>query len=334
MYISAMYSRSLYRTAFISLPILAFFELAPIYMLSTESHTHQLVYAFVIALFGIGVTWIENILIIYYFDKKGIHKKWLETLLSFAVMIFQITLTLLYLKTLGRGLYVLIFYGTNALALNAAILLLANSVISQKKREKLNAEISLLKIKNLEAEQEQLMQQLQPHFLFNALSTLKSLISTNTELAEEYLIKLSDFLRFSVSSNKRMVVSLAEELNFTKDYIDLQQIRFDQSFDCRIDIPDSITSSYLIPIYGLQSLVENAIKHNAFTSENPLLVQIRHKEGYLNISNNMIPKTNMHSSGFGLSNLSNRYKLLCGEDLRIENTGETFTVIIKLIEKD
>jgi LytS/YehU family sensor histidine kinase len=118
----------------------------------------------------------------------------------------------------------LLFPLINSLALNTIILIIISSVVNRSKKEQSDKELAILKIKNLEAEQEQLVQQLQPHFLFNALSTLKSLINANAGQAEEYLVRLSDFLRFTISSHANKLVSLDEELKFAGNYIKLQQI--------------------------------------------------------------------------------------------------------------
>ncbi len=227
-----------------------------------------------------------------------------------------------------------IFPFLNAATLNTIILIIINSIINRSKKEQMDSELAFLKIKNLEAEQQQLIQKLQPHFLFNALSTLKSLINSNTEQAEEYLIKLSEFLRFTVSSHVNELVLLEKELKFTNDYIALQQIRFGDSFFCEINIPENIRQSFFVPVYALQTLVENAIKHNAFTSSNPLKLSIVYKDNCIEIKNNKIPKQIENKSGMGLKNLNKRFLLIDGLPIKIENKQELFSVTIKLFQKE
>lgn len=109
----------------------------------------------------------------------------------------------------------------NILALNTIVLILSNAILMRSRKMQTEAELANFKIKHLEAEHQQLIQKLQSHFLFNSISTLKSLIKNDAELAEEYLVKLSNFLRFTISAHENTVISLAEEVQFTSDYIEL-----------------------------------------------------------------------------------------------------------------
>ena len=203
----------------------------------------------------------------------------------------------------------------------------------RSKKMQTEAELANFKIRHLEAEHQQLIQQLQPHFLFNSLSTLKSLIKNDADLAEEYLVKLSDFLRFTVSAHENTTVLLADEVQFTSDYIDLQKIRFSGSFFCRMSIPETCKKDYKIPVYALQTLVENAIKHNAFTEAHPLNLSISFQDGFLMVSNNKIPKPiSVPGNGVGLKNLEKRYSLMTSNAVEIIDIPESFTVKIKLLK--
>jgi two-component system, LytTR family, sensor kinase len=97
-----------------------------------------------------------------------------------------------------------------------------------------------LKLANLEAQKQTLMQQLQPHFLFNALNTLKSLISASPNDAEDYTMKLSDFLRYSIQAKNNDVISLEDELQFTHDYVNLQKVRFGSALRVQIEIESEL----------------------------------------------------------------------------------------------
>jgi two-component system, LytTR family, sensor kinase len=217
-----------------------------------------------------------------------------------------------------------------AIAINTLILILSNSIILQFQKESAELEIERLKVNNLEAQKLILLQQLQPHFLFNALSTLKSLISENPTNAEDYTVRLSDFLRYSVQAKNNEVVSLAEELTFTNNYIQLQKVRFGDSFQCPIDIPEQYLSKK-IPVYALQTLVENAIKHNSFTDKKPLLIRVSVERNRIKVSNNLLPKTLQTPSGTGLENLNQRYKLITDKEIEIVKTETEFTLYIDLI---
>jgi two-component system, LytTR family, sensor kinase len=332
-----MYKKQLNRIALISSPILALFELSPIFMLTQRPRSYLIfILGFVVALSIILIVWWVNIRILLSFESKKITAKWKRYLFSYSFILVLVALVLfiMLMTSLKKDLPPLLFNIINILGLNTIILFISNLIILQLKKTQTETELTSLRIKNLEAEQQQLIQQLQPHFLFNALSTLKSLMKTDTESAEEYLIKLSDFLRFSITSHRNKIVPLSDELQFTSDYIELQRIRFAGSFSCSIDIPEGKKTKYLIPIYALQTLVENAIKHNAFSEEDPLKVTIGLKDDSLVVSNNKIAKLVLNDGGTGLQNLSKRYALLCREEIKIDETVNSFIVTIKLIQRN
>ncbi|HPS61513.1 MAG TPA: histidine kinase [Bacteroidales bacterium] len=216
--------------------------------------------------------------------------------------------------------------------MNTIILILSNAIMMRSKKAQAEAELANLKIKQLEAEQQQLITQLQPHFLFNSLSTLKSLIKNDPALAEVYLVKLSDFLRFTVSAHENSTISLADEVRFTGDYIELQKIRFTGSFFCEILIPDDAQNTYRIPVYALQTLVENALKHNAFTELRPLRLKIQFQDGFITVTNNKIPRpVSAIGSGVGLKNLRKRFSLLTSQAIEIDDREDMFSVRMKLL---
>jgi two-component system LytT family sensor kinase len=332
-----MYKKQLYRIAFISSPLLALLALSPAFMLM---NTHVSYLIFILSfLFSYATTltiWSVNIIILSSVESYKNNYKWKQYLLSylFVVLLSLLVLAILVINSIQKEPLQLIYNLVNILGINSIILIISNTITLQYKNAQTEKELTNLKIQNLEDEQQQLIKQLQPHFLFNALSTLKYLIKTDAELAEEYLIKLSEFLRFSISSHKNKVVPLSEELQFTFNYIEMQHIRFTGSFTCSIDITEEEIPKYILPIYALQTLVENAIKHNAFTEETPLIVEIVFREGNLIVSNNKIPKFIENKGGVGLQNLSKRYMLFCGKEIQINETIDRFEVIIKLIKKN
>ncbi len=216
-----------------------------------------------------------------------------------------------------------------AFALNTMVLILINSIIFQFQKERAELEVEQLKVMNLEAQKKMLMQQLQPHFLFNTLSTLKSLISENPTNAEEYTVRLSEFLRYSIQAKDRDLVSVEEELKFAKDYIDLQKVRFGEALRCEIDMPNVVLTQK-IPVYAIQTLVENAIKHNAFTDKRPLFIQISMESNRIKVENNKVAKRQNAPSGTGLQNLRERYKIMEQTAITITETETHFTVYLNL----
>jgi len=331
-----MYKKQLYRTAFISSPIMAMFALSPTFFLWENDVLFILKVVFhfsVISLF----MWIVNIYFIEIFKSNKKNENWKRYLFSYLVAILIVAIFILIIKFSTphrRKMHSIIFPFITAMALNTIILIISNSILIRSKKILADQELAILKIKNLEAEQQQLIQQLQPHFLFNALSTLKSLISTNSDLAEEYLLKLSDFLRVTISAHTNKLILLTDELKYTKDYIRLQQLRFPDSFFYEITIPEENINEYYIPVFALQTLVENAIKHNAFTEERPLKLFIKQLDNCIMVSNNKMPKLTVSKGGVGLNNLDKRYSLICDEKIIVEETSDIFKVTIKLIQKD
>lgn len=331
-----MNKKQLFKTALISSPIMAAFEISPVFFLVSQIKVKFWDALLVFTLLSL-VIWVLNILLISIEESKKPVKRWERFMLSYVLTIMLVAVIWLMSFIFSfpdEKETPSIFYPiVNILALNTIVLILSNAILMRSKKMQTEAELANLKIKHLEAEHQQLVQQLQPHFLFNSLSTLKSLIKNDIELAEEYLVKLSDFLRFTISAHENTTILLADEVHFTRNYIDLQKIRFSGSFFCQISIPESSKSEYRIPVYALQTLVENAIKHNAFTEKRPLNVGISFQNGCLIVSNNKIPKaTSATGNGVGLKNLKKRYSLMTNNAVEIDDTPQFFTVKIKLLK--
>lgn len=228
-------------------------------------------------------------------------------------------------------------FSINTLSLVAIELILSRFAASTIRIENANmkAENAELKMKSLQAEHEKLKNQLHPHFLFNSLTALKSLIRKDPELAESYVVKLSGFLRFSISHNEHNVVPLEEELKFSLSYLEMQKIRFREALCYNVDIPVHQLAYATLPVFSLQLTLENAIKHNSLTQEQPLTIAISYIEpDWLLVENNIQEKFGADpGSGIGLKNLSDRYKLLIQEDIKVENDADRFRVYLKIIRK-
>jgi two-component system, LytTR family, sensor kinase len=219
-------------------------------------------------------------------------------------------------------------------SINIIIMVLVELVLVQEEKWHVQKENSQLKVANLEAKHNHLKQQLHPHFLFNSLGTLRSLIKRSPEKAEEYLEKLTGILRSSVYSNVQTLVSLNEELELSINYLSMLQVRFGTALNYSIDIPSVMKLNGSVPVYSIQLLIENAIKHNILTASKPLSIFISGNEydKWVNVTNNFQEKrVSDRTSGMGLANLSERYKLLGMEDIIITNTKNEFTVGIKVL---
>jgi len=188
-----------------------------------------------------------------------------------------------------------------------------------------------LKEEKLIFQYETLKNQVNPHFLFNSLNTLSSLVSKDAKLSELYIQKLSIIYRYILENKDLDHVNLKNELDFVIDYFYLQKVRDDGKIDLKVNIKNP--ENYEILPISLQLLVENAFKHNAATRENPLKIEISLNESKrtITVSNNLKPKTQINeSSKIGLTNLSERNKLITGREVEIYQSPEVFKVTIPL----
>jgi LytS/YehU family sensor histidine kinase len=189
-----------------------------------------------------------------------------------------------------------------------------------------------LKEEKLVFRYETLKNQVRPHFLFNSLNTLSSLVDGN-EIADRFIQKLSTIYRYILENVDKEMVELEKELNFVKDYFSLQQIRDEDKIHLELDHFET-SGLNILPI-SVQILIENALKHNAATREKPLHIRIGSENNdFIVVKNNLQRKTVMEkSSGLGLKNLGERIKLATGKEIMIIETANEFIVKIPLIRK-
>jgi two-component system LytT family sensor kinase len=191
-----------------------------------------------------------------------------------------------------------------------------------------------LQNENLRTRFEVLKQQVNPHFLFNALSTLRIMIREKDNRAEPFILKLSDLYRQLLGKNTSQTVTLDEELEFLRSYIYMLQARFESLLHIDIDIrPESMNRK--IPAFSLQLLIENCIKHNIISSSKPLHIHLfQQQDDTIIIENNLQTKTSAdESSGIGLDNLRKRYELLQIRDaVTIHRTDTKFKVTLQLLQ--
>ena len=217
---------------------------------------------------------------------------------------------------------------------NTVIVIIQDLVLLREKKAIIESENTQLKIKNIETTYNQLRQQIHPHFLFNSLNTLKTLIRKQPKDAEVYLKKLADFLRASITLNDENLVKLSNELQFCLDYLELQKVRFGEALQYSIEIPEEARSGY-VPVFAVQHLLENAIKHNALTNENPLLIEVTYDHNRIIVSNNVQTKNvPEESTGRGLTNLAERYRILSGDEIILQSDENRFSVSLKILSHE
>jgi two-component system, LytTR family, sensor kinase len=347
--------KKLFRIAFITSPFFGLFGASPGLAAQEFGMERVLHFFFFITVFTFFL-WLINILLVIFFYKDGFQKNnILRYIISIAIcagtvyMIFlifpsppinlrivagesKIPLPFMHHKRLSFMHIMPILQG---LSINTILIVLTELLILKDTKLKVDTENEQLKLFNLEAKNSQLKQQLHPHFLFNSLSTLRSLIRRSPEKAEEYLERLSELLRFSTNNSNQSLVTLKEEVELCTNYLAMQQTRFGDALLFTIDIPGTVQQNGEVPVFALQQLAENAIKHNVLTKEQPLFIKILvdEKNEWIIIKNNLRPKQTIDpSTGVGLANLSERYRLTGSNDIVIKNDDGNFSVAIKILE--
>jgi sensor histidine kinase YesM len=199
----------------------------------------------------------------------------------------------------------------------------------------INSRIEVEKLKREKAESQYavLKNQVNPHFLFNSLNSLSSLIRISPEKAIDFVDKFSKIYRYVLDVSDKIVVELREELDFLQSFYFLQKIRFGNNLEINVEI-ESFWLNKFVPPLSLQILVENAIKHNEISKEHPLKIKLFVKDEFLVISNNLQLKKNMEgTTGIGLNNLSQRYGHLTETKSRFYATQDEYISMIPLLNE-
>jgi two-component system LytT family sensor kinase len=256
------------------------------------------------------------------------------------------------LSGMGFHFHVILFF-----AVNTVLLIVQDLVVVRGRKAAMELENAQLRMRNMEAVNLQLQQQVQPHFLFNSLSTLKSLIRYSPADAEAYLVRLAGFLRSAIASHASALVKVEEELSLCTDYLEMQRMRFGEALRFSVEVAEEVRRDWFLPVFSLQVLVENAIKHNVLTKERPLDIRVVGEGRVIRVVNNLQERdivedaggvgdaaTGMDSaatgvdsaatggSGIGLVNLRERYKALGGEDIVVVKSETEFSVSITVLQ--
>lgn len=217
-------------------------------------------------------------------------------------------------------------------ALTVIIALLSAKIYElMSQRQKMVLENEWLKNESLQATYNTLVNQINPHFLFNSLNSLSMLVRENhNDTALAYIDRLSDTFRYILQNSQTRELTLREELDFTRSYMYVLEARYEGKLFFDISIEEGY-EEWRMPTFSIQPLIENAVKHNTITKSDPLRISIRNEGANLIVSNSIKPKLDPEEgTGIGLRNLSDRYKLLTGKDIRIVDDGKTFSVVLPL----
>lgn len=189
-----------------------------------------------------------------------------------------------------------------------------------------------LKRESLQAQLYALKTQVNPHFLFNNLNTLSAVIPDNPDLAIDFVQQLSKVYRHILEVRDEQSIFLKEELEVLEAYAFLLKTRFGENLSISIDVADEMLRQRVVPL-SLQILMENAIKHNIVSAARPLRIDVYARKQQLVVSNNLQKKNQVaESTGIGLDNIRNRYRLLGDRKVEVEEGPQNFTVRIPLIE--
>ncbi len=188
-----------------------------------------------------------------------------------------------------------------------------------------------LKKESMAHQYKALRNQVNPHFLFNSLNTLSTLVYKDQDQAAQFIKELSEVYRYILEHKDSEVVDITTELDFIEKYVYLQKIRHAQSLVVKLEGQNN-NGFKVIPM-SIQMLIENAIKHNVISTESPLIVEIYRKDGYIIVKNNLQRKTTVKdSAGIGLDNLKRRYEFITDKEFIIEETEKEYIVKVPIIK--
>jgi sensor histidine kinase YesM len=211
------------------------------------------------------------------------------------------------------------------LAYNGVVLYYKNWKESQLNAERLMRE-------NIQAKYDVLKSQIDPHFFFNSLSVLTNLVYKSPDLSAEYITQLAKSYRYILDKKFDNLVTIKTELEFLESYSFLIRIRHQSSIEFHIKISEEVQCAGMVPPATLQMLVENAVKHNRFSANDPLRICIKDENDYLVVSNDLRKRASIQNSiGVGLDNISKRYELTSDKRITVTETLDTFTVRVPII---
>lgn len=298
---------------------------------------------FIANFINIAIIWNGNLLLLEIFDRNISFEKEIKTKLLTSIIIALIWPTIVHVAAnaiiypyiIGKHCDLTSLENISYLIISVVLTLFVNSVffslalfkywrnsIKEKeelKRERLIAEFAALK------------NQINPHFLFNSLNTLTSLIDDNPKQANIFLQKLSSVYRHLLAQGNKELITLKEELPFIESYIYLNKIRYGNNLQTHVHVDSNLIEKKVASL-AIQMLVENAIKHNVISQKSPLTIYVGVNNNKLVVRNTLQPKNiTADNNGIGLNNIINRYSFLSTEQVEIINDGKDFVVSLPLL---
>lgn len=316
---------------------------------SPEKSLENYIYTFLISVmytfgYGIGNGFLND-----YLDKKfswseETNKRTIFAILGTLILNISLTYLLNYINfVLIQGLNPAEFFSskwnfTNWFFINFALLISAflhakGFMQAMKQNAKKEVVEQKLIAKSANAQFESLKNQLDPHFLFNSLNVLDSLIEENPKQAQQFTNSMSKIYRYVLEQKDKELVSVEEEIDFAKTYCELLKTRFEDAVTFEFNISDEDKKGFVVPL-SLQLLLENSIKHNFATSSKPLNIKIFAENGNLIIENNLQTRELPNkSTGVGLANIVSRYNLLTNRNVFVEKSEDFFRVKLPILKE-
>jgi two-component system, LytTR family, sensor kinase len=337
------FDKRFYVIALIAAIILPVIFLLGSYMAHEPMDWHEAVYGSVFTfLITITIARVNTGIVNYFNDRFPWEKGWakrlgLELLFTAlaAAIVISIVVTFLYSFANFHRQYTF-WYALFQNAMIAIILdiiiitILEGGELSHLYRQKL-LEAEILKRENIESQYSALINQINPHFMFNSLNVLSFLVSSNPAKAQEFISKFSWIYRYVLDVKDKSLVSLKDEMEFLNSYIFLQKLRYEDKLDFSLEIPDEPSELFLPPL-SLQILVENAIKHNEISFQHPMMILIKASDGYLEVKNRIQVRTvKEESTGYGLKHLLARYTHFTDRKPFFGREGDDFVARIPLL---
>ena len=294
---------------------------------------------FIISLFAFCCWLIHQYIIKTRFSWQALNKTWVKSiagiilcmLLSFGFELMQWLLrNRFFLSGQDEPMRKLFFLNLRGVIIGGFQFFMVYYIAALNEAQQAKIEIEHLKQENLQVRLNLLKQQISPHFLFNSLSTLRTIAPDNN--TKQYVMQLSNVYRYLLNYNDNNVATLKDELAFTNSYLYILKERFEDALQVNIQVPEAFLSKKIPPL-ALQILIENAIKHNIISPDEPLHIDIHGEaDDKLTVTNNLQTRLSIEkNTGKGLQNINDRYHLLSGKQIDIIDNGKTFIVKLPLL---
>ncbi|QZE13766.1 histidine kinase [Halosquirtibacter laminarini] len=276
-----------------------------------------------------------NLIVIQKLSPKwNSRKNYISILGSLCIMIVILSLNLSIshlfdMKNFGKVNIIALFFGWSVVT--TMIVLISRSLMFYHDKEETKLEKEVLRAEKLKSELNELKSFMNPHFLFNSLNTLNALISLDTDKAILFSSHLSRLYRYVLQSKEKDLVNIEDEMLFLESYEKLLKIRFSDLFSLRIKYSKDFKNRF-VPVLSLQTLIENAVKHNEISSSFPLIVEIYLDKNHLVVTHQLNERRNIETSmGNGLSSLSKRCQILLNKDIIIQK-NDNFTIKLPTVK--